>query len=444
MTPLLPIFTLEQARAGILRRLPPDEFPISERVREGIAAVFGEPLSPDEVVRRIIADVRVRGDEAVREWTARLDRAEPDRLWEGPEEIAAAAAAAEPAVLDALALSAERVRRFYTRQPLIPWMDASKDGLLGQLLLPIDRVGVYVPGGTAPLPSSLLMSAIPAQVAGVREIVVCTPPARDGRLPAVILAAAHVAGIDRVYRLGGAQAIAALAYGTQSVPRVDKIVGPGNLFVTLAKRQVYGAVGIDGLLGPTETLIIADEDASPALVASDLLAQAEHDVLAQAILVTPSRALAEAVAAEVEAQAARLSRRDILCESLISRGGAVIVPDLETAFAVANDYAAEHLQLSVRDPQHWLGHVRHAGAIFLGEQSFEVLGDYVAGPSHSLPTGGSARFASGINVWDFVKVTGVIGLHTEASAQLSASARTLALAEKLTGHAAAAERRLLP
>ena len=310
------------------------------------------------------------------------------------------------------------------------------------MMLPIDRVGVYVPGGTAPLPSSLLMSAIPAQVAGVREIVVCTPPGRDGRVPDVILAAAAVAGIERVYAVGGAQAIAALAYGTGTIPAVDKIVGPGNLFVTLAKRQVYGTVGIDGLLGPTETMIIADEFAAPGLVAADLLAQAEHDVLAQAILVTPSRALAEAVTAEIGQRIEALSRAEIIAASLNLRGGVVLTPGLDTAFEVANAYAAEHLQLSVREPRRWLGAVRHAGAVFLGEHSFEVLGDYVAGPSHSLPTGGSARFASGLNVWDFLKVTSVIGLQAEAAAALSTSAATIARAEGLDGHAGAAEARV--
>jgi histidinol dehydrogenase len=273
-------------------------------------------------------------------------------------------------------------------------------------------------------------------------VIACTPPGKDGRIPPVILAAAGVIGVEKVFRLGGAQAIAAMAYGTESVPKVDKIVGPGNLFVMLAKRQVYGAVGIDGLLGPTETMVIADGDAHPATVAADLLAQAEHDVLAQAILVTPSQALADAVAIEIGRQTEQLSRAAIIAESLPYAGGAVIVPDLETAFEVANAYGAEHLQLSVADPFGWLGRVRHAGAVFLGESSFEVLGDYVAGPSHSLPTSGTARFASGINVMDFVKLTSVIGLEADAASRLSEPAAVLARAEALTGHAAAAEARV--
>ncbi len=442
MADLFPIYSLSEARGGILRRVPPDEFAVTPGVLDSIERIFGERLTPEQAVRRVVEDVHARGDDALREWTQRIDGVALNALAAAPVEFDAALAATPPAVLDALQLAADRIRAFHRRQPITSWLDPSPEGTLGQLVRPIDRVGVYVPGGTAPLPSSLLMSAIPAQVAGVGEVVACTPPARDGSIPPVILAAARVIGVERVYRLGGAQAIAALAYGTASLPRVDKIVGPGNLFVTLAKRQVYGAVGIDGLLGPTETLVIADDSANPATVAADLLAQAEHDVLAQAILVTPSRPLAEAVAAEVGRQTEQLSRAEIVAQSLPHAGGAVLVRDLDEAFEVANAYAAEHLQLSVRDPFAWLGRVRHAGAVFLGESSFEVLGDYVAGPSHSLPTSGTARFASGINVLDFVKVTSVIGLEPRAAARLSAPAATLARAEALTAHAAAAQMRI--
>jgi histidinol dehydrogenase len=277
----------------------------------------------------------------------------------------------------------------------------------------------------------------------VEEIVVCTPPGReDGRVPTVILAAAAVCGIRKVIRVGGAQAIAALAYGTVSVPRAAKIVGPGNLFVTLAKQQVFGDVGIDGLPGPTETMVIADESANPALAAADLLAQAEHDVLASALLITPSRPLAEAVAAEVARRTEDLSRAAIIEQSMAQRSGAVIVADLPQAFEVANEYAAEHLCLLIRDPWQWLGRVRNAGGVFLGESSFEVLGDYVAGPSHVMPTGGTARFASPLNVWDFVKITSVIGLEPGAAEELSRAAAILARAEALTAHAAAAEARI--
>jgi histidinol dehydrogenase len=286
------------------------------------------------------------------------------------------------------------------------------------------------------------MAVIPARVAGVTDFVVCTPPGSDGQVPTVILAAAHIVGIERVYRLGGAQAIAAMAYGTETVPPVDKIVGPGNLFVTLAKRQVYGVVGIDGLLGPTETVVIADESADPGLVAADLLAQAEHDLLASAILITPVRELAEKVAVQIAEQIEKLPRAEIAAASLVHRGGAILVESVEHALEVANAYAPEHLQLSVTDPMRWLGTVQNAGAVFLGEHSFEVLGDYVAGPSHSLPTGGTARFSSGINVLDFVKLIAVIGLEEKAASQLSRSAAIIAEAEGLNGHAAAARRRI--
>ena len=298
-----------------------------------------------------------------------------------------------------------------------------------------------MPGGTAPLPSSLLMTAIPARVAGVDEVVVCTPPGARGQVPDVILAAAHVVGVDRLFRLGGAQAIAAMAYGTASVPRVDKIVGPGGLFTTLAKRQVYGQVGIDGLSGPTEAVIVADDSADPAWVAADLLAQAEHDVLATAILLTPSRDLAEAVQVEVARQLEGLDRGDVAASSLAGQGGIVLTPDLETAVRLADDFAPEHLCLSVREPERWAERIRNAGGLFLGEHSFEVLGDYVAGPSHVMPTGGTARFASPVNVLDFTKITSIFALDADTAARLGPTAARLATAESLTAHAAAAELR---
>jgi histidinol dehydrogenase len=298
-------------------------------------------------------------------------------------------------------------------------------------------VGIYVPGGTAPLPSSLLMTAIPAQVAGVDEIVVCTP----APVSEVTLAAAQIAGVDRLYAVGGALAIAALAFGTASIPRVDKIVGAGGLFTTLAKRQVYGLVGLDGLAGPTETVVVADETAHPAWVAADLLAQAEHDVLATAILLTPSRALAEAVQAEVFRQLAQLERREVLERSLAGQGGIVLTPDLETALRLADDFAPEHLCLSVRRPEEGREAIRNAGGFFLGERSCEVLGDYVAGPSHVMPTGGTARFASPVNVLDFVKLSSIVALDAETSRTLAPVAERIARAESLTAHAEAARLR---
>jgi histidinol dehydrogenase len=444
---------LEQARRTVLCRrdmMVLDEVP--ESVQAGIRRVFGEELTPEAAVARILADVRGRGDEALRDWMQRIDGLTLDDF-EVPAETLAAAHASLPSDLaEALNLAAERIRAFHARQPISSWTTNEMGGTLGQRVVPLQRVGVYVPGGTAPLPSSLLMAMIPARVAGVDEVIVCTPPGHeDGRVPDVTLSAAHVAEVDRLFRLGGAQAIGALAYGTESVNRVDKIVGAGGLFTTIAKRQVYGIVGLDGLYGPTETVVIADDSANPAWVAADLLAQAEHDVLATAILLTPSRSLAEAVQAEVARQlnppsphrggaggGVLLSRADVIAASLAGQGGVVLTPDLDTAVRLADEFAPEHLCLSVREPEVWVGRIRNAGGLFLGEHSFEVLGDYVAGPSHIMPTGGTARFSSPVNVLDFVKIVNVIGLDAETAAQISPAAARIANAESLTAHAAAA------
>lgn len=311
-------------------------------------------------------------------------------------------------------------------------------GQLGQQFKPIDRVGVYVPGGTAPLPSSLLMSVIPAQVAGVKQIFVATPPEPD----LSILAAAYLCQVEDVYQIGGAQSIAALAFGTETVQKVDKIVGAGNLYVTLAKQQLFGIVGIEGLAGPTETMVIADQTAKPAWVAADLLAQAEHDVQASAILLTPDLEFAQAVRDEVLTQSKSLSRKDIILASLENRGGIVVTESLNQAAELANAYAAEHLCLSVDQPEKLMERINNAGGFFLGEYSFEVLGDYVAGPSHIMPTGGTARFASPLNVLDFVKISSVIGLDTATAKELSEIAADLADLEHLTAHASAARARV--
>ncbi len=416
---------------------------IPDVVREGMLRIFGEPLSPAEAVRRILQDVRQRGDKALLEWTERIDGVALPALAVSPDEMQRALATLSADLRESLELSASRVRAFHELQPINSWMTETLGGRLGQRVTPVRRAGVYVPGGTAPLPSSLLMSTIPAQVAGVDEIVIVTPPGReDGRVPDVILAAAAVIGVDKVYTLGGAQAIAALAFGTETIPRVDKIVGPGNLFVTLAKQQVFGLVGIDGLYGPTETIVIADDSADPAWVAADLLAQAEHDVLATAILLTPSRPLAEAVQREVARQMETLSRDAIIATSLEQRGGIVLTADLAEAAALADEFAAEHLCLATEDPQALAETIRNAGGLFLGERSFEVLGDYVAGPSHSMPTGGTARFASPLSAIDFVRITSIIELDDATGTALSEPAARLARAEGLTAHAAAADFRV--
>ena len=415
---------------------------IPDQVRSRIHAVFGRPLSPDQAVAEIIADVQLRGDQAVRDWTLRIDGIDIDET-ELPRQVLIDAYDSLPADLSsALHVAANRIRSFHTHQSIKSWTITDLGGTLGQRVTPLRRVGVYVPGGTAPLPSSLLMTAIPARIAGVSEVVVCTPPSpNEGQVAPALLAAAHLAKVDHIYRIGGAQAIAALAFGTATIPRVDKIVGPGGLFVTLAKRQVYGQVGLDGLAGPTETLIIADDTANPAWIAADLLAQAEHDVLASAILLTTSRHLAQAVAQQIAQQLPALPRASIALAALSRTGAIIVTPTLDIAAGLADDFAPEHLCLSVSDPERWAQRIHNAGGLFIGEHSFEVLGDYAAGPSHVMPTGGTARFASPLSVLDFVKITSIIALDPETSRSLCPTAARIADAESLTAHASAALQR---
>ena len=434
----------QTARQTILKRTPPDEMAVSQRVLDGIAELFGEALTPEQAVSKILSDVRANGDSALQKWTRALDQID---LAPAPVSKAALQSASDsisPAQRAALEKAAARIEAFHRRQPVTSWSTNELGGTLGQILRPIQRVGLYIPGGTAPLPSTVLMSAIPARVAGVKEIVIVTPPSAAGRPPInpIILAACAIAGVNEVYPLGGAQAIAALAYGTQTIRRVDKIFGPGNLFVTLAKRQVYGVVGIDGLAGPTETMVIADESANPAWVAADLLAQAEHDVLACAILLTSSQSLIGKVQMEVARQIEGCERAEIIAASLESRGGAVLTRDLGEAVQLANEYAPEHLALSIREPSRWVEKINNAGGVFLGEHSFEVLGDYLAGPSHVMPTGGSARFASPLNVLDFVKIISLIGLDDKTAQEISSTAAIIAEAEGLDAHKNAALIRL--
>ena len=434
---MLSIYDVETAQKTILKRMPMNSVTYPPAILKRTEQLFGAGITPSQAVTLIMASVRLDGDAALRQWCSLLDRVTPDDFRVPPEKLEQAYRSFPADLLEAMQTAAGRIRRFHEFQPLPNWETTEMGGRLGQRVTPIGRVGVYVPGGTAPLPSSLLMGVIPAQVAGVKQIVVCTPPEPHP----VILAAAYLCGIDQVYQLGGAQAIAALTYGTESVPKVDKIVGAGNLFVTLAKQQVYGAVGLDGLAGPTETVVVADESAEPVWVAADLLAQAEHDVLASAILLTPDQHLAESVQAEVARQMESLSRAEIIAGSLVNRSGIVLTPDLETACALASEYAAEHTCLAVADPDKWAPLIHNAGGLFLGEHSFEVLGDYVAGPSHVMPTGGTARFASPLNVMDFVKISSLIALDESTGRELSKLAAIIARAEGLTGHAAAADYR---
>lgn len=440
---MLSIYSVAQAKNNILRRRAIDDYEIPESVQAGIEKFFGESLTPDQAVNRILREVRQNGDQALKKWTSTLDDTVPESFRVPDQMIKNSLIEIDKDIRLALETSINRVRAFHARQPLTSWINNDLGGTLGQLVRPINRVGLYIPAGTAPLPSSVIMSAVPAQVAGVPEIVLVAPPQRDiGQISPLILATAAILGIDEIYSIGGAQAIAALAYGTQSIPPVDKIFGPGNLFVTLAKKQVYGTVGIDNLAGPTETMVIADDNAKADWVAADLLAQAEHDMLASAILLTPSLDLAKAVAAEVEQQITQRARAEIIQNALAFRGGAVITKDLEEAIQLANCYGAEHLCLAINEPWRWVEKITCAGGIFIGERSFEVLGDYVAGPSHVMPTSGSARFASPLNVWDFVKLISLIGLDENTVDQIAPAAALIASAEGLDAHAFAAEKRL--
>lgn len=358
----------------------------------------------EAIVAEILADVRQNGDEAVLRYCAKFDKAELETLEVSPEEITQALAAVEPEFLEILKEAAANIRDFHSKQVRNSFVIADKPGIvLGQKVTPIEKVGVYVPGGTAAYPSTVLMDTIPAKIAGCPQIVMVTPPGKNGKVNPAILAAASIAGVDRIFKVGGAQAIGALAYGTQSIPRVDKIVGPGNAFVAEAKKQVFGMVSIDMIAGPSEILVIADGKSNPVHVAADLLSQAEHDKLASAVLVTDSRELAEAVSAELERQLPLLPRQEIARASIDNNGKIIVAETLMQGIEIANEIAPEHLELMVDDPFAYLDAVKNAGSIFMGRSCPEALGDYFAGPNHTLPTSGTARFSSPLSVDDFVK-----------------------------------------
>ena len=409
-----------------------------------------EDLTPDQILNRdlraeqdveeavdaIIADVRARGDAALRDYALRFDGARLEELEVSAQEMDQALADADPYFLDTLRMAAANIEAFHRRQLRDSFVMTEQDGvILGQKYTPVERAGVYVPGGTAAYPSTVLMDVIPARVAGVPEIVMTTPAGRDGRVDPAILAAASVAGVTRIFKAGGAQAVAALAYGTESVPAVDKIVGPGNIYVATAKRKVYGKVGIDMIAGPSEILVLADGGCSPAWVAADLLSQAEHDRLASPVLVTDSEALALAVQAEVEAQLDALPRRDIARASVETGGKIILCGSLDQAVDVCNIIAPEHLELCVEDPFALLGRIKNAGSIFLGRNVPEALGDYFAGPNHTLPTSGTARFSSPLGVDDFVKRSSFIYYTREALGRVKDRIAGFAEAEGLHAHA---------
>lgn len=438
---MLRIFTdIDAAHTAILQRRATDEPTLPTYIQEGIRRVFGRDLTPAGVAEVICAAVAAGGDAAVREYTQKIDGVTLVQFELPRTALDEAVARIAPDLRHALIVAAERIRAYHMHERHEGWMWTTADGSLGQIVRPLQRVGFYVPGGTAAYPSTLLMSAIPARVAGVEEIIVVTPPHPAG-VADVVLVAAAIADVDRVFTIGGAQAVAALAYGTESVPRVDKIVGPGNVFVSAAKRHVFGQVAIDQIAGPTETVVVADAFADPEHIAADLIAQAEHGETSTAILLTTDGAVAERTAAAIERQLTDLPRAAVVRASLAQTGGAVVVPNIETAVALANDYAPEHLCLLVQDPWQYLGLVRHAGGVFLGTHSPEVLGDYVAGPSHVMPTGGTARFSSAMHVGDFVRTMSVVGLTPQAAGAIAEAAATIADAEGLAGHARAARLR---
>lgn len=390
-------------------------------------------------VAEIIKNVRENGDKALFEYCEKFDKAQLSSLAVTKEEIDEALSLVEPEFLEILEKAAKNIRKFHSRQVRNSFIINDEDGIvIGQKIIPVDRAGLYVPGGTAAYPSTVLMDAIPAKIAGCREVVMVTPPTKDGKVNPVILAAAHVAGIDRIFKVGGAQAIAALAYGTQSIPKVDKIVGPGNAFVAEAKKQVFGVVSIDMIAGPSEILIVADGKSNPTYVAADLLSQAEHDKMASAVLVTDSAELARNVSTELEKQIPLLERREIARESIDVNGKIIVADTLDAAIEIANEIAPEHLELCVDNPFDKLDSIRHAGSIFMGRNCPEALGDYFAGPNHTLPTSGTAKFSSPLSVDDFIKKTQYTYYTKDALKKVAFDVATFAKKEGLTAHAKSA------
>ncbi len=412
----------------------------------GAAEIFARVTPQFDVsgiVSGILADVKANGDKALYAYTEKFDGAKLDSLAVTKEEIDEALGIVEPKFLQILKTAAENITKFHKMQVREPFViDEGNGVIMGQKITPVDAAGLYVPGGTAAYPSTVLMDAIPAKIAGVKQVVMVTPPQKNGKVNPAILAAAAVAGIDKIFKVGGAQAVAALAFGTESVPKVDKIVGPGNAFVAEAKKQVFGTVSIDMIAGPSEILIVADGKSDPKCVAADLLSQAEHDKLASAVLVTDSEALAKAVSEELEKQIPLLERKEIARASIDANGKIIVAENLLTAIEIANEIAPEHLELCVDNPFHYLDAVRHAGSIFMGRNCPEALGDYMAGPNHTLPTSGTAKFSSPLSVDDFVKKTQYTYFTKEALGSIAYDVEFFAKKEGLTAHAKSAVIRL--
>jgi histidinol dehydrogenase len=428
-----------------MRKLDTRQPDFDARLAELLAFESAQDPAVQSAVTAILADVKSRGDAALVEHTRRFDAVDVASVADleiSRAELNRAREALPHAQRDALAAAIERVRTYHEKQVAQSWRYSEEDGTeLGQQVTPLDRVGIYVPGGKASYPSSVIMNAVPARVAGVGEIVMAVPTPR-GERNNLVLAAAALCGVDRVFALGGAQAVAALAYGTATVPQVDKVVGPGNAYVAAAKRQVFGLVGIDMIAGPSEILVVCDGGTEPDWIAMDLFSQAEHDEMAQAILLTPDTAFRDAVSASIQRQLAGMPRRAVISASLAARGALIQVRDLDEACDLANKIAPEHLELSVADPHALLARIRHAGAIFLGRYASEALGDYCAGPNHVLPTSRTARFSSPLGVYDFQKRSSLISVSREGARRLGALAATLARGEGLPAHAASAEYRM--
>lgn len=431
--------------AALMKKKAFDEVELSPRIQAGTDAMFGRHMTAAEVVDQIVADVRANGDEKLFYYTKLIDRVDltPENIKVTEEEFAEAEAIVKPEVKAALARAIANVTKFHEEQMPKTWLTNRPYGsMLGQKITPVDSVGIYVPGGTAAYPSSVMMNACPAKVAGVPKIVMAVPPGKDGKVNANVLVTAKLIGITEIYKMGGAQAIAALAFGTETVPKVEKITGPGNIFVTLAKKAVIGHADIDMLAGPSEILIVADDSADPEYLAADMLSQAEHDPLACAILLTDSERVANAVAEEVEVQLAKLPRKEIASTSLAQAGKIVLAKDLDTVIEMSNMSAPEHLEVMTKDPFAVLPYIRNAGAVFLGKNSPEPLGDYYAGPNHVLPTGGTAKFYSVLNVETFMKKTSIIAYTAPALLAVAKDIITLAEAEGLQAHANAIRQRV--
>lgn len=418
----------------MIRILKYGDVPVTE-----IFARTEPALNVDGIVTEIIADVRKNGDKALLAYCEKFDKAKLEDLQVSEEEINEAAMSVEPRFLEILQKAADNIRNFHGRQVRNSFVISEENGVVvGQKIIPVDRAGLYVPGGTAAYPSTVLMDSIPAKIAGVKEVVIVTPPNKEGKVNPVILAAAKIAGVDRIFKVGGAQAIAALAYGTESVPKVDKIVGPGNAFVAEAKKQVFGQVSIDMIAGPSEILIVADGASNPRHLAADLLSQAEHDKLASAVLVTDSEKLAEEVRAELEVQIPLLERSEIARASIDNNGKIIVAENLMQAIEIANEIAPEHLELCVDSPFDYLDAIRHAGSIFMGRNCPEALGDYFAGPNHTLPTSGTAKFSSPLGVDDFIKKTQFTYYTRDALNKVAEDVAYFARQEGLTAHAKSA------